>query len=61
MFLTAEELRELLDAPGGARERIATYLLVYTAARADEIRRVRWSDVDLEALFFELTRPEEGR
>lgn len=49
VHLTGEELRELLDAPGGARERIATYLLVYTAARANEIRGVRWSDVDLEA------------
>ncbi|MBC7645034.1 MAG: tyrosine-type recombinase/integrase, partial [Thermoleophilia bacterium] len=49
VHLTGEELRELLDAPGGPRERIATFLLVYTAGRADEIRRVRWSDVDLQA------------
>ncbi len=47
LVLNAGEVRALLDAPGGTqRERIQTYLLVYTAARSDELRRLRWSDID---------------
>lgn len=47
LVLDAGEVRTLLDAPGGTpRERIQTFLLVYTAARAGELRRLRWSDID---------------
>lgn len=44
--LTAHELRLLLDAPGSPRERITSYLLAYTAARAGSIRDLRWHDID---------------
>lgn len=44
--LTSQELRLLLDAPGRPRERIAVYLLAYTAARAGSIRNLRWHDID---------------
>lgn len=46
LCLTADELQRLLDAPGGARDRIQTFLLAYTAARAGSIRELRWHDVD---------------
>ena len=49
LHLTAGELRELVDAPGGARERIQTFLLVYTAARSGELSRLRWHDIDMHA------------
>lgn len=49
LHLATEELRALLDAPGKPRERVATFLLVYTAARVDEIRNLRWCDVDFAA------------
>lgn len=50
LHLTAKEVRALLDAPGDdARERIVTFLLVYTGARADELRGLLWRDVDLQA------------
>jgi integrase len=45
--LDAEEINQLLDAPGSPRSRVVAYLLVFTAARADEVRRLRWDDVDL--------------
>jgi site-specific recombinase XerD len=45
--LTPEELRRLLRVPGTPRERIQTYLLVYTAARTIELRRLRWQDIDM--------------
>jgi integrase len=38
-----------VDAPGTPRERIVAYLLAYTACRLDEIRSLRWRDVDFEA------------
>jgi integrase len=47
--LTAPELRRFLDAPGTPRDRIVAYLLAYTACRLDEIRSLRWRDVDFEA------------
>lgn len=47
--LTAPELRRFLDAPGTPRDRIVAYLLAYTACRLDEIRQLRWRDVDFEA------------
>jgi integrase/recombinase XerD len=47
--LTAVELRAFLDAPGSPRSRIVGYLLAYTACRLDEIRNLRWRDVDFEA------------
>lgn len=46
LTLTAEEVRRVLDAPGTPRERIQAYLLTYTAARTEEIQRLRWQDVD---------------
>lgn len=45
--LTAEELRRLLRVGGPARDRIQTYLLVFTAARSGELRNLRWSDIDI--------------
>lgn len=36
----------MLASPGSPRERIATYLLAYTAARAGELRALRWQDID---------------
>ncbi len=48
IYLTPEELNQLLNAPGSARERIQTYLLAYTAARSGELRSLRWSDVDFD-------------
>lgn len=48
VHLTAAELRTLLDSPGGdPRERFVTFLLAYTGARANEVRLLRWMDVDL--------------
>lgn len=44
--LTADELRELLEVRSSARQRAQTFLLAFTAARADEIRGLRWRDVD---------------
>ncbi|MCB0878830.1 MAG: tyrosine-type recombinase/integrase [Thermoleophilia bacterium] len=44
--LTREELERLLTAPGTARERIQTFLLVFTAARAGALRDLRWDDID---------------
>ncbi|MBC7645035.1 MAG: tyrosine-type recombinase/integrase [Thermoleophilia bacterium] len=46
LALTADEVRRILDAHGTPRERIQAYLLTYTAARTDEIRRLRWQDID---------------
>jgi integrase len=46
--LTAAELRQFLDAPGTPRARIVAYLLAFTACRLDEIRSLRWRDVDFE-------------
>lgn len=47
--LSASELRRFLDAPGSPRDRVQAYLLAYTAARLNEIRCLRWQDVDFEA------------
>jgi site-specific recombinase XerD len=49
LHLTAQEVRALLDAPGDPRERIVTFLLVYTGARQNELRWLLWKDVDLQA------------
>ncbi len=46
--LTADELRRLLAVPGKPRERIQAFLLAYTAARVNEIRRLRWKDVNFQ-------------
>lgn len=46
LHLSAGEIRRLLDAPGTPRERIQTYLLVFTAARTGELRALRWNDID---------------
>lgn len=48
VHLTAQELRALLDSPGSdPRERFVTFLLAYTGARVNEVRLLRWMDVDL--------------
>jgi len=44
--LTASEVRRLLAVPGKPRDRIQTYLLTYTGARAGELRDLRWHDID---------------
>jgi site-specific recombinase XerD len=46
VHLSPDEIRRLLDAPGSARDRVQAHLLAYTAARAGELRDLRWSDVD---------------
>lgn len=49
LHLEPEEVRAILDAPGGTpRERIQAYLLAYTAARTSELQSLRWRDVDLQ-------------
>lgn len=48
LVITREQLRRLLDAPGRARDRVQTYLLVFTAARMSEIQHLRWRDVDFD-------------
>lgn len=45
--LDADEIERLLGAPGSPRSRIVAHLLVFTAARADEVRQLRWEDIDL--------------
>lgn len=47
--LTQAEVHRLLEASGTPRDRIQTYLLVYTAARACELRALRWDDIDFQA------------
>jgi len=46
LYLTADELRRLLEAPGTPRDRVQVYLLAFTAARVNEIRCLRWRDVN---------------
>lgn len=46
MHLSADELRRLLEAPGTPRDRVQVYLLAFTAARSNEIRCLRWRDVN---------------
>ena len=41
-----DELEQLLATQGSARERIVTYLLVFTAARTGALCALRWDDVD---------------
>jgi site-specific recombinase XerD len=47
LTLTAEQLRALLEAKGTPRDRVQVYLLAFTAARMNEIRTLRWQDVNL--------------
>ena len=47
--LEATELEQLLSCDTGPRGRIIAYLLVFTAARANELRCLRWDDIDLRA------------
>lgn len=47
LTLTAVELRRLLDVRSNPRDRVQVFLLAYTAARAGELRNLRWRDVDL--------------
>jgi site-specific recombinase XerD len=44
--IDGEELERLLAAQGSPRERIITFLLVFTAARTHSLCNLRWSDVD---------------
>lgn len=46
LHLSADELRRLLEAPGTPRDRVQVYLLAFTAARVNEIRCLRWRDVN---------------
>ncbi len=46
MHLSADELRRLLHINTTPRDRIQTYLLVYTGARSGELRSLRWREVD---------------
>jgi integrase len=46
LTLEAEQLRLFLDAHGSERDRAQAYLFVFTAARAGELRTLRWRDVD---------------
>lgn len=45
--LTADEVRRLLAVDGSPRDRIQVYLLVFTGARANELRMLRWRDVNM--------------
>jgi site-specific recombinase XerD len=47
--LDPDELEQLLSASGHSRERIQTFLLVYTAARVSELCNLTWDDVDFHA------------
>ena len=47
--LDASEIEQLLVAQTSARSRIVAFLLVFTAARANEIRTLRWQDIDFDA------------
>jgi len=49
MRLTTAELRRFLDAPGSPRDRVQAYLLAFTACRVNEVRCLRWRDVDFDA------------
>lgn len=44
--LTKDELFDLLHTITTPRDHIQTWLLAYTAARAGEIRNLRWRDID---------------
>jgi len=46
LYLSVEELRRLLEAPGSSRDRIQVYLLAFTGARTNEIRTLCWRDVN---------------
>jgi integrase len=46
LTLEAEQLRLFLDAHGSERDRVQAYLFVFTAARAGELRTLRWRDLD---------------
>lgn len=46
LHLTAPEIQALLRVRTSARDRIQTYLMVFTAARASELLGLRWSDID---------------
>jgi integrase len=46
VHLNRDQLRKFLDVRGRERDRVQAYLLVFTAARAGEIRALRWEDVD---------------
>ncbi len=48
LTLTAEQVRMLLDAKGTARDTAQIYLLAFTAARTNELRCLRWQDVNLD-------------
>lgn len=49
VHLSADELRSLLSVNTDPRDRIQTYLMVYTGARSGELRNLRWQDVDFTA------------
>ena len=46
LHLTADEVRRLLEWPGRPRERVQVFLITFTGARSDEIRSLRWQDID---------------
>ncbi len=51
--LTKQEIVAFLKADSGrrgeARDRMSAFLLVYTAARAEELRLLRWQDIDFDS------------
>ncbi len=44
-----DELRRFLNAPGSERDHVQAYLFVYTAQRSNEIRCLRWENIDFRA------------
>ena len=48
LHLSADEVKQLLTERGRPRERIQVFLLTFTGARSDEIRSLRWHEVDLD-------------
>ncbi|QBR49690.1 integrase arm-type DNA-binding domain-containing protein [Erwinia sp. QL-Z3] len=57
-FLTAQELPSFLEDLAGYKgsviTKIATYLIMYTGVRTQELRFARWQDIDLENAMWEV-------
>lgn len=46
---TEDEVRDLLNAPGGITDKLLAYWLYYAPSRVEPIRQARWGDIDLDA------------
>lgn len=61
LVITQDQLRRFLDAPGRERDRAQAFLLVFTAARANEVRCLLWSDVDFDRREITFRRGKGGK